>query len=225
MAETEPGSCGLSLEVSVRRDDTREMEESAPESSLDSAGAPNNESDMLVPPPVRSRRRSTVLGPENAGLYLMFDVAQKKWVGQWSSGVMENVVAFMRPTVKVPQFKYTKNEKVLLKSGNVPMRDERKDFLEGLCLFVKLAKEYRGDFLIISKSDLDERNVVLLGLSERQEIRHFNTEDVFYSAKDLLAAAIVPASSISFKAKTMDVPIFVGLAERDGGFAVSFVTH
>ncbi|EPR59019.1 hypothetical protein TGPRC2_253820 [Toxoplasma gondii TgCatPRC2] len=219
-------SSGGMFETSVQPQDTREMDENLQErKNVFSEGAPEEASDQVMAPPVRSRRRSTVLGPENAGLYLEFDDAQKKWIGQWHSGVLEDAVAFMRPTVKVPQFKYTQAEKVVLKSGKVPMRDERKDFLEGLCLFVKLAKEYRGDILIISKADLDERDVMLLGLTDGQEIRSYNTEDVFCSAKDLVAVAVVPTSSISFKAKTMDVPIFVGIAEREGGFAVSFANR
>lgn len=48
---------------------------------------------------------------------------------------------------------------------------ERKDFLQGLCLFVKLTKDYQGLFLIISKSDLDERKLKLLGLGEKKEVR------------------------------------------------------
>ncbi|PFH32698.1 hypothetical protein BESB_013100 [Besnoitia besnoiti] len=176
-------------------------------------------------PPLRPRRRSTVLGPETSGCYLIFNDQQKRWTGQWSPGAVDDAVFFMRPKVKVPQFKYTKKEIIVLKSDNILMRDERKDFLQGLCLFVKLAKEFQGDFLVISKADLDDRKVVLLGLNEQHEIQHFDSEDVFYSANNLAAVAVAPTASIAFKAKTMEVPIFVGLAQQEGGFAVSFDTR
>ncbi|PHJ19494.1 hypothetical protein CSUI_006677 [Cystoisospora suis] len=179
---------------------------------------------MLKLPSTRRRRRSTVVGPDHAGCYLIFDKTQMKWVGQWSSSVLDDAVAFMLPKVKVPQFKFNKKEKVIFQTDRpgITAREERRDFLQGLCLFVKLTKEYQGSFLIISKQDLDERQLKLLGLGEKKELKSFTAEDVFYPASDLIAVAVLPASTISFSGKSMEIPIFAGLAEQEGGFAITF---
>lgn len=173
----------------------------------------------------RVRRCSNVLGPAEAGCYLSFDEQQKKWIGVWSATVVDDVVAYLRPKIKVPQFKYSKKEKVVFKSeaAATALRDERKDFFRGLCLFIKLAKEFKGDFLLISKADLDVRKVRLFALTDQKEVKALDTEDVYYDASNLMAAAVVTASATSvYTAKTMELPTFVAEAGREGGVAVSF---
>lgn len=50
-----------------------------------------------------------------------------KWIGQWSSTVLDDAVAFMLPKVKVPTFKYNKKEKVIFQTDRpgITTRDVR----------------------------------------------------------------------------------------------------
>lgn len=178
-----------------------------------------------VPTGGRQRRSSRVLGADAAGCYLSFDQQQKKWVGLWSATVVPDVVAYLKPKIKVPQFKYAKKEKVIFKSETATgaLRDERTDFFRGLCLFVKLARECKGEFMLISKADLDERRVRLFGLTNDKEVKALDAEDVYQDASNLKAAAVVTASPTSvYTAKTMDLTTFVAEAAKEGGTAVSF---
>lgn len=174
---------------------------------------------QVLPDPSK-RRRSATVAEDQAGCYLTYDQNQNKWIATWSPVYMLEAVAILTPNVKVPPFKYTKKEKVVLEGEKSASRDVKKDYLAGVCSFFKLIRDYKGDLTLLpSVEDMELKEMLLLGLHNK-EIKRYDKFDFTYQFIDLDCVALVPKSSVAFAGKQMEQAIFMGKASKEG-FALS----
>lgn len=113
-------------------------------------GSENNVFLTLLQPKVSRKLKKSTGGPTvdqkgAMGCYLTAeDASNGSLFLNWSETAINNSLAYFKPTKSVPKFKFKskggKNELTRNTSSN------RKNFYEGWCNYIKLAKEYKSQF-------------------------------------------------------------------------------
>jgi len=93
-----------------------------------------------------------VPGPTGQGCYLVFEVVGEGMLfTMWSATPVEGALAFFHPTKAVPAFKYKEHggKSELIRGFRGPTRSR---FFEGWCQFLKLARDFNGDAVLLTTS-------------------------------------------------------------------------
>ena len=108
-----------------------------------------------LPPPENlkgcfvSLKARSVLEKLTAREQLIFDVASEGTLfTEWGENVTGNVLAFFVPNKPVPAFKFAQGKKELIRK----FRGEKARFYQGIAQFFKLAKEFKGECVLLSPS-------------------------------------------------------------------------
>ncbi|CDJ37504.1 hypothetical protein, conserved [Eimeria tenella] len=118
-------------------------------------------------PDPSKRRKSATVAQDQAGCYLVYDQEKARWAAVWSPSFVAAAAAILNPSTKVPPYKYSKREKVILEAEK--NKDAKSNFLAGLCLFFKLIRDYKGTFTLLpAAEEVELKDVAIVGLKGQE---------------------------------------------------------
>ena len=142
------------------------------------------------------------------GAYLTFTAASAGTLFlNWSHEPVEGALAYFRPQKNVPKFKFKKNggrSEILRDCAMMKI----KRHYSGWCQFVKLAKSFQGEIVILSE-DL------------RVHVNHAGpvvelTRGQFFSLDEAVAVSVLNRANDAFSVQTMIKSLFIEVGNQHG---------
>eukprot|EP00922_Rhytidocystis_sp_ex-Travisia-forbesii_P019455 GHVS01028800.1.p1 GENE.GHVS01028800.1~~GHVS01028800.1.p1 ORF type:complete len:160 (+),score=24.63 GHVS01028800.1:182-661(+) len=152
-------------------------------------------------------------GASGEGAYMKFDPAsQGTLLLLWSKTPVEDALASMNPSKKVPPFKYTTNGGKSEIVRNI--QTDHKKYYSGWCSFIKLCKQFDGELLILDTPGPKDVKVILNKNDNTVVMVEINKK---VNLSNVGAVACVPKDAQEFNCQTMTQQLFLEKASEKGG--------
>ncbi|KAJ1449548.1 hypothetical protein M885DRAFT_535211 [Pelagophyceae sp. CCMP2097] len=153
------------------------------------------------------------------GCYLTFDHAsQGTLFVHWSETAVAGALAFFAPRKAVPAFKFKaaggRAELIREMSGGTGDRIRR--YYSGWCQFIKLAKTFQADVVVLDFGELPRVTICLFDGSKPADNIYEVERNVPVTLEPYVVVATVPYPNPCFGATTMGKEYFAQVGNREG---------